>query len=62
MQRRVSNKAESAEWRLSAWLEQYHNTEMVRLAQVLPLRRDMVTLLTFVRDKVVGTQALETCR
>jgi len=58
LQRRASNKVESAERRLSAWLEQYHNTEMVRQAQVLPLRRDMVTLLTFVRDnKVVGTQS-----
>ncbi len=58
MQRRISNKVESAERRLSAWLKRYHNTEVVRQAQVLPLRRDMVTLLTFVRDnKVVGTQS-----
>lgn len=58
MQRRVSNKVKSAEHRLSAWLEQYHNAEMVRQAKALPLRRDMVTLLTFVRDnKVVGTQS-----
>jgi len=38
-------------------LKQYHNAEMIHQAQVLPLRRDMVTLLTFVHDnKVVGTQ------
>jgi len=57
LQRRVS-KAKSAERRIRAWLKQYHNAEMVRQAQVLPLRQDMVTLLTFVRDnKVVGTQS-----
>jgi tetratricopeptide (TPR) repeat protein len=38
--------------------KQYHNPEMVRQAQDLPLRRDIVTLLTYVRDnKVVGTQS-----
>lgn len=58
MQRRVPNEIESAGRRFSAWLEQYHNAEMIRQAEVLPLRRDMVTLLTFVRDnKVVGTQS-----
>ncbi len=35
-----------------------HAPEVVRQAQELPLRQDMVTLLTFVRDnKVVGTQS-----
>jgi hypothetical protein len=58
MRRRVPNKVESAERRLDAWLRQYHNAEMVRQAEVLSLRRDMVTLLTFVRDnKVIGTQS-----
>ena len=39
-----------------AWLRQYHNTEMTHHAEILPLRRDMVTLVTFVRDnKVLGT-------
>lgn len=58
MQRRASNEIESAERRFSVWLEQYHNAEMVRQAEVLPLRRDMVMLLKFVRDnKVVGTQS-----
>jgi hypothetical protein len=57
LQRRVS-KVKSAKRRIRAWLKRYHNTEMVRQAQALPLRRDMVTLLTFVRDnKVVGTQS-----
>jgi hypothetical protein len=58
LKRRVPDEIESAERRHNAWLEQYHNVEMVRQADVLPLRRDMVTLLTFVRDnKVVGTQS-----
>jgi hypothetical protein len=57
LQRRVSD-IKSAKRRLSVWLKQYHNAEMVGQAQVLPLRRDMVTLLTFVRDnRVVGTQS-----
>ena len=48
----------SAEQRPDAWLRQYHNAEMIHQAEILPLRRDMVTLLTFVRDdKVVGTQS-----
>jgi hypothetical protein len=58
MRRQASNKVESARRRLGAWLEQYHNAEIVGQAEVLPLRRDMVTLLTFVRDhKVIGTQS-----
>ena len=37
---------------------QDQDPEMVRQAQDLPLRRDMLTLLTYVRDnKVVGTQS-----
>jgi hypothetical protein len=58
LRRRVSNKVKSAEQRLSVWLKQYDNAEMSRQAEVLPLRRDMETLLTFVRDhKVIGTQS-----
>ena len=58
MQRRGPNEGESAEQRYRAWLEQYHSAEMGRQAEALPLRRDMVTLLTFIRDnKVVGTQS-----
>jgi tetratricopeptide (TPR) repeat protein len=38
--------------------ERYFNADLVGQAQEQPLRRDMVTLLTFVRDnKVVGTQS-----
>jgi hypothetical protein len=39
------------------WLRQYDTPALSNEAEHLPLRRDMVTLLTFVRDnKVVGTQ------
>jgi hypothetical protein len=55
--RRIPNTGESTKRRLGAWLGQYHNAEMIQQAEELPLRRDMVTLLTFVRDnKVIGTQ------
>ena len=48
----------SIESRFIAWSNQYLNTEIVGQAEALPLRRDMVTLLTYVRDnKVVGTQS-----
>jgi len=58
MQRRLPDKVGSKERRLSGWLKQYQNVEMVRQAEALPLRQDMVTLLTYVRDtKVVGTQS-----
>ena len=58
MKRRGREEVESAELRFSGWLRQYHNVEMVHQAEALPLRRDMVTLLTYVRDtKVVGTQS-----
>jgi hypothetical protein len=57
MPKRVSNQIKTTEQILSNWLEHYKNNEIVRQAEVLPLRRDMVTLLTFVRDnKVVGIQ------
>jgi hypothetical protein len=43
---------------LMAWLAQNHNPDILRQAQDLPLRRDMVALLSYVRDnKVVGTQS-----
>ncbi len=59
MQRRISYRTRSARQRFRIWQRRYHNAEMVRQAEVLPLHRDMVTLLTFVRDnKVAGTQIL----
>ncbi len=49
----------AAEQILSVWLEHYKNSEIVRQVETLPLRRDMETLLTFVRDgKVVGIELL----
>jgi hypothetical protein len=58
VRRRGSHRAESAEQRMKAWLRQYRTPEMVRQAEELPVRRDMVTLLSYVRDhKVVGTQS-----
>ncbi len=57
MPKRISNPIGAAEQMLSVWLEHYENSEIGRQAEILPLRRDMETLLTFVRDnKVVGTQ------
>ncbi len=42
---------------LKEWMIKYHKPPVIGQAYGLPLRRDMVTLLKFVRDnKVVGTQ------
>jgi len=58
MHRHASITIESVEERLSTWLAENADASMARRAEALPLRRDMVALLTFVRDnKVVGTQA-----
>lgn len=49
---------QSVEERLGTWLAEKADASIAQEAQSLPLRRDMVTLLTFVRDnRVVGTQA-----
>lgn len=54
----ATGKIDSADRRFSAWKARHHNAEMVHQAEVLPLRRDMVTLLTFARDnKVIGTRS-----
>jgi hypothetical protein len=43
---------------LGAWSEQYSDAATLRQAEALALRRDMVTLLEFVRDnRVMGTQS-----
>ena len=58
MQGRVAKEIESSERRFNVWLQRYHNSKKVREAEALPLRRDMVTLLTHVRDnRIVGTQS-----
>lgn len=54
----MEKKFQQLEKKLSVWLEHYHTDKMIRVARELPLRRDMVTLLTFVlENKVVGTQS-----
>ena len=58
MKRPATSKIDSADRRFSAWKARHYSAEMVHQAEVLPLRRDMVTLLTFARDsKVVGTRS-----
>ncbi len=43
---------------LTPWLSQHVTPELLTQIEEVPLRRDMVTLLTYVRDnKVVGTQS-----
>lgn len=52
------NEYESIIQRLIIWFEQHSNAKMDYQAKTLSFRRDIVTLLTFVRDnKVVGTQS-----
>jgi len=58
MPKRLPDELKAAEQFLNAWLDQSQNTEIVRQAEELPLRRDIGSLLMYVRDnKVVGTQA-----
>lgn len=57
MQRRTPLTVKSMEQSLGKWLKEHSSASIVEQADELPLRRDMVTLLSFVRDsKVVGTQ------
>jgi tetratricopeptide (TPR) repeat protein len=56
--RQVPDQVETTQEHFAPWLAKYGDPEIVRQAEELPLRRDMVTLLTYVRDnKVVGTQS-----
>jgi hypothetical protein len=58
MQRSTSITVKSVKECLKTWLVKYSDTSMAQQAAKLPLRQDMVTLLSFVRDnKVVGTQS-----
>ena len=57
MSRPASITIQSVEDRLGTWLER-QPPALARQAEVVPVRRDMATLLAFVRDeKVVGTQS-----
>ena len=45
--------------RFGVWLKNHSTPTMIQQAEELPLRCDLLTLLTFVRDtKVVGTQSV----
>ena len=57
MQRRKPLTIKSVQEQLGPWLDKNSATS-ARQAEMAPLRRDMVTLLSFVRDnKVIGTQS-----
>ncbi len=54
----MDNKVEKLEQRLSEWKNHYDTGEMMMIAEEIPARQDMVTLLRFVNEnKVVGTQS-----
>lgn len=58
MTKRNSNGNQLAGQHFEAWLRHHNTPEFAHQAEKLPLRRDMITLLTYVRDnKVVGTQS-----
>ena len=53
----TSKVVEAAARHLAAWMQQV-KSDQVAQAEALPLRRDMVTLLTYLRDnRVTGTQS-----
>jgi hypothetical protein len=55
--KRLSKAAQAAARRLDNWMRQVDADQFAR-AEALPLRRDMVTLLTYVCDnRVTGTQS-----
>jgi hypothetical protein len=58
MRKRARRSEASTEQRLQRWLRRHHTPDRLSEAQALPLRRDLVTLLEYVRDnKVVGTKS-----
>jgi hypothetical protein len=58
MNQRRNAQSRAVEQRFAAWLRQCHNADMVRRAEAVPLRHDMMTVLEYARDhKVVGTQS-----
>ena len=58
MAKRTPDDVNAAEQLLDAWQNRHQNADTLRHADALPLRRDMETLIMYVRDnKVVGTQA-----
>jgi hypothetical protein len=58
VKRQARRNQASAAQPLQRWLRRHYTPERVAEAQALPVRRDMLTLLAYVRDnKVVGTQS-----
>jgi hypothetical protein len=56
--KRRFREAETTEQRLQRWLRHHYTPDRINEAQALPLRRDMVTFLTYVRDHTVtGTKS-----
>lgn len=54
----MDSERRNMQQRFAAWVRRYHTPNMVRRARRVPLRQDMMTLMTYVRDhKVVGTQS-----
>jgi hypothetical protein len=52
------NGGQLAGQHFNVWLRHYDTPEFGRQSEKLPIRRDMITLLTYVQDnKVVGTQS-----
>lgn len=58
MQERPRRKKETTKQSLRTWLQHHYTPDRIEQAQALPLRRDLITLLTYVGDhKVVGTRS-----
>lgn len=58
MQQKKHNHLDEVKKRVHRWYKERANSEIIRSAETLPLKRDMETLLTYVRDnKVVGTKS-----
>ena len=58
MKKKTRRNKASAEQRLQRWLRRHYTPERIGEAEAVPLRRDMITLLEYVRDnKVTGTQS-----
>ena len=59
--KRRFREAETTEQRLQRWLRHHYTPDRINEAQALPLRRDMVTFLTYVRDHTLEDFGAVTC-
>jgi hypothetical protein len=58
MKKKTRRDGLSTGQRFQRWLRRHHTPERIDEAEAVPMRRDLVTLLEYVRDnKVVGTQS-----